>query len=146
MNNLPLGMTEEELDAKLQATSPVAKLIKTQIEDEPSLAWRSALNQKLLVESNTQSKAKVSFFRSWKFGLVSGLSVACLALMLITPRIQSNSLTTKSSQGNESLLLAAHNQADFALSVGSTDGAEAVNKATNEGSTIEWTESDLTTL
>lgn len=146
LNKTKTDLNEQELDENLAKSSPVARLIKEQIDDEPSLTWRSALNEKLIAEAALRAPKKTSFFKSWKFGFSSSLVVGCLALLLVAPKMKPVSPTNSANQGNESLLLTAHSQVDFSMSLGTADGAEPINEASEDKSVSEWTEGDFTTL
>ena len=146
LNELPTGITEEELEIKLEETESIGKLVQLQEDDEPSMIWRASLNQKLIEMSVQSAPKKVAFFRTWRFGMVAGLAAGCLAIAIVLPRKNTIVPSGVSVPANESVILAAHSHADFTLGLGTTDGAQAINSPTSEVNTVEWTEADLTIL
>lgn len=81
-------MTLEEsarLDAALQATEDpnVLNAIKAMGDAEPSLAWRSSLNARLMATANKKRKQAVLYRASWAFACGCALWVG---LLLVQPR------------------------------------------------------------
>lgn len=126
---------EAELDELLQSKEGVKGLIGELPEDTVSLAWRSALNEKLMTE------AKPARQRGWLWKPVAGLALAgALALVTFIPR------TPPATTANfESKLVNAHLSLSNAREVAGTGltAYESMQETKAVDSFHSWTEADL---
>ena len=119
------ALTIEEslrLDEALESQTIVPRLMGRLEDGAPSLAWRSALNEKLLAQ--TGRRKRVSTFR-WVSGFAATTAI-CLVAFIAVPRSQSGPIVdnpvTKVANSNggglEESLLTAHLEADIESGLG----------------------------
>ncbi|MBS1722074.1 MAG: hypothetical protein JSS66_03595 [Armatimonadetes bacterium] len=117
-----------ELDQALDSPSLSRALMSKLTDDEPSLAWRSSLNQSLIKASGAKAASKVL---KWGSGIVV-TAAAALGIIALLPRpvVEPNRVLVKSQpvmSNIEESLVSAHKEADLesglgvSLSQGSTD-------------------------
>lgn len=116
------------LDQALEAESNVSALMKSLEDEAPSLAWRSALNEKLIASTG---RRKRTYAVRWVSGFAATAAVAIFAFVSL-PRVNpiatdyqpQNTVKTVKSTGLEESLLTAHMEADIESGLGvSTESA-----------------------
>jgi len=135
------ALTTEEmaaLDAALGATS-VSSVVRDIHNEEPSLQWRSQLNEKL----NTLAKPAKRRRTPWLAFAVPATAAVVAGLFFFTQsKPVSGTAGLAPKPANEELLLAAHESMIFASDTGTGDGAEPTQKPVDDG-VIYWTEDEL---
>lgn len=139
-------ISENELDEKLSSSEHLAvrSWIAELEQDSPSLAWRSELNQKLMLESKARDAKRRLGLR-----LVPAFGLACAAvfgLMMIRPQQAGISAPVAKPVPVESVLASAHIDALAALGVSANPVAYPLETASETLPGFEWSESDLDTL
>ncbi|MCC7101804.1 MAG: hypothetical protein IT206_01850 [Fimbriimonadaceae bacterium] len=136
---VPLSMAEaHELDQVLGASEVVASFVRQVPDEEPSLAWRSALNERLIAHH----APKRTTVRQWGMvGFGSAVAVAA-SIFFLTKPVPPKGGSLATSANAEQILLDAHRANVFALSTGAGDGSEPI-QAKTVNADYQWTEADL---
>ncbi len=130
-----------ELDAKLEKQEPMRRLVRELRSDEPSMAWRADLNEKL--RSLTPSPKSRTWGWLWKPAAGLGLaSILVVAVFVKTPQVSTPSGANETAIAQA--MLQAHQQAVAHQELG-TVPVEALSSDSATGP-MEWNEVDLTTL
>lgn len=139
-----LSMSDaHRLDEALGAQKPVQDWV-TQLEDEsPSLAWRSALNERLIAASPAKPARRFSWFR-WAGVAAVTASVALVAVVGLRQVRQAPAPDLSAPMSAEQVLVDVHHGASFALDSGVGDGSRPASSV--EAPAFEWTASDLEML
>ncbi|MBL8060537.1 MAG: hypothetical protein JNK63_07475 [Chthonomonas sp.] len=136
-----LQMAEShELDQMLSASDGVGVTLRGLEDSEPSMAWRSGLNERLL-SMHAPKRVKARVWGVTGFG--TAVAVAASVFFFAKPAptsMPSSSLASRASA--EQIMLDAHRMNVFALSTGAGDGSEPL-ETSSEGTTHQWTEADL---
>lgn len=128
--------TNDNLDAALAKTEHVREWVRSMEAEEPSLAWRSALNERLIAST---PRRRPLFDWKWASGLAAGAAMAALAFALYIPRPGPE--PAASAYALEEAMLASYQQSSSAVTLGQSRlQPEASNGQSLE---IEWTEADL---
>jgi len=112
------------LDEALDAQSGIGRIVHALPDPEPSLAWRSALNGRLLEVS--PKKKKWSLTWTWLSGGVAATALAAFAIVSLTAKTPQAEQTPSPaspvaqtpSSGLEESLLTAHNDANLESGLG----------------------------
>jgi hypothetical protein len=126
-----------DLDELLKDES-VRGLVGALPEDEPSMAWRSELNEKLL---SLQAKPRARWWASWR--PMAGLAVAgalALTLLVRSPQADPNPQVT----GLDEVLIAAHRESAARQEIGAAS-VSSLRSDTGSGPAY-YDEVDLSTL
>ena len=118
----PMTLDESlALDDALEAQAGLGRLVHDLPDPEPSLAWRSALNGRLMAVSPKRRKSPVW---TWLSGGVAATALAAFAFVNLIPetpnpepRVDPAPVVT-SSTGVEESLLTAHNDANLESGLG----------------------------
>ncbi len=119
----PMTASESlELDELLEAQVTSAPLVGALHDPEPSLSWRSALNEELLKCSVKPKRRSVTF---WVSGFAA-TAVAVLALFVFMPHapkvdrtaISTAPLAKQTGPSLEESLVSAHHEADLETGMG----------------------------
>jgi len=104
------------LDESLEATSSVRTLVQSLADDEPSLAWRSELNEKLM---GARRPARGGW-RLWLPVGGSAVAAACLALAFFRPSPEPTTPVASANESNsvEAIILQSHREADATTVLG----------------------------
>lgn len=136
-------LNEARVDAYLEETDQVRKVVQALPEEGLSLSWRSELNEKLRsVQPVPQRRA----WSAWK--PIAGLAcAAALALMFIAPRSSEPGAATPSGSF-EAKLLVEHTQSSQSRELADVGLSATEAKRTSERSVelIDWNASDLESL
>ena len=134
------------MDERLESQDQIAisKVVASLADEEPSLAWRSQLNEKLMAVSVQQKKRRT--FRLWTLRPALGLSVAgALALGLFfsggRPAVAGGNL--------ESALISEHQAASDVAQVSYIDlhNSEGISSASSvKVESPEWSETDTESI
>lgn len=140
-----LSMAEShQLDEQLKSQSQIAQAIRALKDEEPSLAWRSQLNERLIGLQAPVAKSRWN--RRWGFAGLGTAVAATASLMIIMNAKQPVGAPVAMDQPNatsaEQILLDAHQGAVFALSTGAGDGSQPI-RSESESSVHHWTEAEL---
>lgn len=141
-------MTEQELDSKLESPGQlqIMQLVKAMPEEPVNLAWRSALNEKLMASVETRRrKRRVAWFLSPALGI--GVA-SVFAVVLFTKPQMTSPQTPSEGAGIEAKLVAAHQDA---IQYGEVTGAglnqdEVINGKSVTGVSTDYGEVDLGSL
>ena len=135
-----------ELDVLLRSESQqmIQRAVKSLPEESLSLAWRSALNEKLR-QARPISRWRTRFAVAWRPALALALT-GCLAAVLMmrnTPIV-----ATRHNEGIEASLVSVYDDsANSDELAGSGLAYHEVNDTTKaNNSSSDWSESDLTSL
>lgn len=135
---------ERRLDEALAAQSAVRHSVAGLADDEPSMAWRSALNEKLLSATPKPRRNRWTRWLAPASGFAAGLAVAGLAWWVTATREPQQA--TPGIASFEAQLLQAHDHgaALVEFAPGSLDSPVA--RASHDEGDFQWTEEDLRTL
>lgn len=135
---------ERQLENELAAQEAIRQTVANLHDDEPSMAWRSALNERLLAVSPKPKRATWSRWLAPASGFVAGLAVAGMAWWMTTTR--QPQVVAPASASFEAQLLEAHDHgaALVEFAPGSLDSPVA--QAGHDEGGFQWTEEDLRTL
>ncbi len=144
-----MSQQDPNLDAKLttSAQRQVADTVRALPEETVSLAWRSALNERLApIAAKKVRVRRVGWL--WKptagLAMAGALAVAVMFRIAPSPTISSVSV----SSGVEANLVAFHQQSEVAYDVAGPGLAnpDAIEKTTGKNTEPNWTEDDLSSL
>jgi hypothetical protein len=122
------------LDARLASSEAVRDVLSAMPQDEPSLAWRSALNERLRVAA-PRRRLRVRLMPYAAGGLVAA-SMVLVALSVLTPPPAAAPDVTDA-------VIAAHAQTTSALAMGQ---ALTIEDRPIPDDEFHWTEDDLGAL
>lgn len=132
------------LDEKLAESEPIAGLVRSLPEESVSMAWRSALNERVLAESARRQKSQRI---AWVWRPAAGLAVAsglAMALLFKSAPVESPPLARVPIEAS---LLDLHREAVVASEVsGQTPSGVPEEAPKLDASTNPWTEDDLNNL
>jgi hypothetical protein len=118
----------------------IRQLIQSLPEDVPSMAWRSQLNERVLVESTRlQKRRKLVWWSRPAAGFAVAGALAVMFLSRVT--IESNSASDPASF--ESALVSAHREAQVSVTDISLTSFEADQFGESLPSQDGWTDNDL---
>lgn len=141
VNEESLTMADShELDQLLDASEPLGVAMRELSDDEPSLAWRSSLNERLIA-MHAPRRSRGRLWGMARLGTAVAVTASIVFMAKPAETTAPSSLQSSSSSA-EQILLDAHRMNVFALSTGAGDGSEPIQAQT---STVphEWTEADL---
>ncbi len=129
----------ERLEQGLMDSDSLGKMVQSLPDDVPSMAWRSALNEKLLAAS---PRRRPSVWR-WPSLIALGAAAALTSIFFLSrpPEI----LAPEQSMGPEAMLVAEHRESVAALEVSSVGLGMEESKSVATGHP-DWNESDLEPL
>lgn len=139
-----MTVRSNDIDEKLASASQqtMSQLVHSLPDDQPSMQWRSELNERLLVVA--KKKKRWAFTAVWLRPAV-GLSVASALALLLVMELPG----TKPNLPRppvETALLVAHDEA-FKYSdvsgIGLTPHEVHAQPAVAEGTPVQWSESDI---
>lgn len=137
---------EERLNRALNGVDQqlMAQAVKRMPEDQVDLAWRSALNERLLQESRQHRAARRRMSLFWRpMGLAAAAGAFALALLL--PRGDTGVGLQVKSQPIETTIVQVHSAAKSRFDLtGSALPVDAT--AQGDSSSFEWQPSDLESL
>ncbi|MBI1757525.1 MAG: hypothetical protein HY248_04360 [Fimbriimonas ginsengisoli] len=84
IDNLSMGPLELDLALERADQLEMARLVKTLVDEQPSLTWRSALNERLRSVDQTQRRRRGTAW-VWRAGVALGLAASVLVGFLIWP-------------------------------------------------------------
>jgi len=130
-----------ELDAMLEASSPVARAVQVIPIDEPSMVWRSELNEKL--------RAMAPAPRSTRFGwrwfapaAVAGVALAGFMIFSRPAPVSADKLVAAATI--ESTMISAHSENDTLADVSAVSYPVPTESAPSD--VMQWTPDDLESL
>lgn len=135
---------ERRLDEGLAAQDPLRSTVAGLPDDEPSMAWRSALNERLLAAT---PKPRRTFLGRWMApasGFAAGLAVAGLAWWMNTTG--EPQALPPSGASFEAQLLQAHDHGAALVEFAPGSFDAPVARASQDEGDFQWTEEDLKTL
>lgn len=140
-NDLPLTAHEaHELDQILESQEKqgLSHLVRRSVVDEPSLAWRSALNQSLA--AMTPAKPKKNRWVVFGTVLAPAAAAVTLALFIMKPGMDSHSaqpnaptMVSSNTQDLESALLMVHQSEEASTMTASSPPSQ-------DGRYFEWSD------
>lgn len=140
----PLTLEESlELDTLLEESSEVASWLSPSPNSEPSLAWRSRLNEQLITHA-PKPKAKLRWGRVPQ--LASLAATLAFATFSATSYINSRGGSVPASSEGispEELMISAHLQNNFSAVVATPSELPTSNQEAN--GTIHWSPEELST-
>ncbi len=122
----------------------VAQSVKNLSEDEPSMAWRAALNDKL-VTASSDSKRRAQRQRTWR-PAISLAATGALALAIISQRGMTPTAPVSTSNAIEFAAVDAHLEAERSLDLGSIQVVSQDTGSTISNSSNSWEDADLGTF
>lgn len=139
----------DNMDAKLATPSQEAmrQVVQSLPDETVSLAWRSALNEKVLAAAKVQHKRRVLY---WFLRPAAGLALAgAMAAVVLFRQPTPTSRPAASTYGVEAALIAAHDDAtrynDITGSgLSPVEVAFGATQKTTSG--VDWTEVDVESL
>lgn len=134
----------QEIDRALEATEGVRHMVASLPEEEPTLAWRSALSERIHQEASKRDKR-----RRWNFVWrpFAGVALAsALAVVMLNRVPNSGMVQPSSSRSLEASLAQAHQDAMAASEVTSYAPVVAVSDEAREELHPTWNEVDLEAL
>ena len=154
MNNHEFSNEHESIDAKLASAAQCAMrdVVRALPEDAPSMAWRSGLNERLLVDA-ARRRRRARFF--WALRPAAGLAFAgALTAVFVfrtspmNPAPTSHSVASSSSS-LEAGLLSTHSQVAAFADVAGT-GVRPIETTyvskNDEDDDLDWSEVDIESL
>ncbi len=138
MNNIDECLESEGQEAMRQ-------LVKAMPEDSLSMAWRSSLNEKILVSATKQKR------RRWFLNAMipsAGVTVACGLALLVMARTPSPTAVSGRNFEMEKSMVSAHRMADVSTDLsGAGLGPSETSDVTKGPSGTDWNdEADVETL
>lgn len=127
----------------------VAKVVHALPEETVSMAWRSALNEKVLLASKARQRTKVI---NWVLRPTAGLALASALAIIFVMRTSAPNLAASTgitSNSVEAKLVAFHRDSSLAYDVsgpGLTNTDAVEGKADQRLGEPNWTEDDLSSL
>ncbi len=139
------------MDQRLEGAGQqqVAKVVQALPEETVSMAWRSALNEKVLLASKARQRAKVI---NWVWRPTAGLALASALAIVFVMRTGAPVMSAPSgltSNSVEAKLVAFHRDSSLAYDVsgpGLTNTDAVEGKADLKLGEPNWTEDDLSSL
>lgn len=135
-----------DLDARLNSPGQkqIANIVRDLPEDTVSMAWRSALNEKLAPMAAKQERARrITWI--WKPSL--GLALAATLAVVMVMRIPDNRpASSKDSDALEAGLVAYHQDSTVAMDVAGPGSANPQPTEVTGQKEPGWTEDDLSSL
>jgi len=112
MNHQQMNRIDEQLNSEAQRT--VASVVKRLPEDAPSLAWRSALNERILADQSKMQRKR----RFWVFArpAMAAIAAASLAIAFVA-KAPNSSVVLRPSGSMEQALIEAHLDASQGMDV-----------------------------
>lgn len=143
--NAPLSVGQEAwLDEALERQSFVSGLMKALPKEQPSLAWRSRLNERVLAIAS-DAKRRIRWLAILRPALGIGLAGALAIVFTIDRNVQPTPLRPKGAV--EAGLVKAHEMSVEATEIAGPGLAEHEAVATEKGDDLyDWQEADLDTL
>lgn len=138
-----MNMNERELDEKLAQTQSIAGVVRSLPEETLSMAWRSSLNERVLVEA---AKRQRSRHIAWIWRPAVGLALASSLAMAILWKSAPIEHRQPVSVSIEASLLDLHRESVVASEVAGQGSVGTVEEAPKVEFTNPWTEDDLNSL
>jgi len=142
-----------QLDAELGGADQQAmrSVVRQLPDDTLSMAWRSALNEKLVAEAAAkQRRQRVSWFLRPALGFGLACTLAVLVLVRAPGHVSTAPVSTLPSEGLEAALVSTHRQNTYAMDVAGVglNPADLPVESTSSTSatTNGWSEDDLDSL
>ena len=134
-------LTAEEqlqLDALLEKQAGTQPLLQQLDEDTPSMAWRSALNERLHAVTPAPSRPRFAWLR-WA-PLVGAVAAGAVVFTMMNKPVQPSPQSVANTP--EAVLVQSHLATTFAMDTGSVDGNH-LNGAESETAPVTWTAEEL---
>jgi len=151
-----IKMNYDPMDEKLERASQQAirSVVKGLPEDTLSMAWRSALNEKILAEAAVKPKGRSVV---WFLRPALGLGLACTLAVVVLFRghgVSTNSSLPNGGDGLEAALMSVHQQTTLASDVAGVGlspvemvaYASPSSSSNSASATPQWSEADLDSL
>jgi hypothetical protein len=132
-----------DLDARLEAQDAVRHVVASLADDEPSLAWRSALNERLLGVAPRPKRRAPWRLLAPASGLAAAAIVATLAWLVVTG---GPTRTAAPHDSLEAQLLQAHDHGAAMLDLSAGSAGPLVAQTGQDEGGFQWTEEDLKAL
>lgn len=144
----PAPSKSAELDVQLESGEQMqtAAWVQNLDDEEPSMAWRSQLNEKLLA-LRTPAKRK-SFWHAWRWAGAGAMAAGALAIVMFLNAPKDAVVPEKLTANPSSIeagLIAAHQESAGALDLGSNTRMPMLEGGKPSSSSM-WTDADLETL
>ncbi len=138
----------ENIEPELNSTSQqfVARVVSALPDDQPSMAWRSGLNEQLLIVA--AKRRKRSRLIAWTLRPALGLGLASAVMVaMVTSRTPSR-IVSKHEASVEGLVVAEHQQSSDLAQVSWVDRSslESTEPSPKPRSTVNWSELDTESL
>lgn len=149
MTNDEEKLNNEQIEAQLDSneSTKVSKAVGMLKDEDPSMAWRSQLNAKILAEAQAKRK-RLSISRLWSYSAGLSLSTAAaVALFLFFAPQEIHQAAPRNLDTIESQMVAAHHSAVRSADAAG-DGLSALDEVelTASKDVNDWKKEDLEAL